>query len=121
MEFFGISGGECIIILIVCIIVLGPEAIIQGLRTLRSAINAAKGFSARVREETRSDLSATGLSDLTSSLDFSGLDPRQMIRNAVREEMDAWMKQAQSSPATPSQSPPATPPIPPTAAPTHPA
>ncbi|WP_300047403.1 MULTISPECIES: hypothetical protein [Trueperella] len=94
MEFFGISGGEFFIILIVAVIVLGPEAIISALRGLRKAVDAAKGFSARVREETTADLQGAGLADLDlSALDMRDLDPRQMIREAVHEEMEAWMKQ----------------------------
>ncbi|WP_070448299.1 hypothetical protein [Trueperella sp. HMSC08H06] len=97
MEFFGISGGEFLIILVVAVIVLGPEAIISALRGLRKAIDAAKGFSARVREETSANLKSAGLSDLDlSAFDMRDLDPRQMIREAVHEEMQAWMQQTNS-------------------------
>lgn len=94
MEFFGISGGEFFIILIVAVIVLGPEAIVSALRGLRKAIDAAKNFSAKVREETAADLQGAGLGDIDlSAFDMRDLDPRQMIREAVHEEMEAWMKQ----------------------------
>ncbi|QOR48461.1 hypothetical protein INS90_04125 [Trueperella pecoris] len=92
MEFFGISGGEFIIILVVAVIVLGPEAITGALRGFRTVVDAAKSFSARVREETTADLH--GLSDVDlSALDMRGLDPRQVIREAVHEEMQAWAQQ----------------------------
>lgn len=94
MEFCGISGGQFFIILIVAVIVLGPEAIISALRGLRKAVDAAKGFSARVREERTADPQGASLADLDlSALDMRDLDPRQMIREAVHEEMEAWMKQ----------------------------
>jgi len=94
MEFFGISGGVFLIILIVATIVLGPEAITGALRGFRKVVDAAKGFSARVREETSADIKATGLHDIDlSGFDMSGLDPRQMIREAVQEEMQAWARE----------------------------
>ncbi|MDP9807043.1 sec-independent protein translocase protein TatB [Trueperella bonasi] len=104
MEFFGISGGEFLIILIVATIVLGPEAITGALRGFRKLVDAAKGFSARVREETSADFQASGLGDVDlSAFDMRGLDPRQMIREAVQEEMEAWAKQTG---ATPPKKPP---------------
>lgn len=76
MEFCGISGGQFFIILIVAVIVLGPEAIISTLRGLRKAVDAAKGFSARVREERTADPQGAGLADLDlSALDMRDLDP----------------------------------------------
>lgn len=105
MEFFGISGAEFLVILIVATIVLGPEAITGALRGFRKVVDAAKGFSARVREETSEDLKATGFQDMDlSAFDMSGLDPRQMIREAVQEEMQAWARETGAAP--PKKKPP---------------
>ncbi len=94
MEFFGISGGEFLVILIVATLVLGPEAITSALRGFRKLVDGAKSFSAKIREETSADLRATGLQDMNlPALDIRGLDPRQMIREAVQEEMEAWARE----------------------------
>lgn len=99
MEVFGISGSEFIVILIVAVIVLGPEAITGALRGFRKLVDAAKGFSARVREETSADLRASGLQNVDlSAFDMRGLDPRQMIREAVQEEMEAWARETGARP-----------------------
>lgn len=94
MEIFGISGGEFFIILVVAVLVLGPEAITGALRGFRKVVDAGKALSARLREETTADLQSSGLADVDlSAFDMRGLDPRQMIREAVHEEMEAWAKQ----------------------------
>ncbi len=94
MEFFGISGSEFLIILVIVVLIMGPETIAQALRAFATAINKGKEFSARLREETKVDLSNTGFDDVDwSAFDLSGLDPRQMIREAVQEEMQAWAAQ----------------------------
>lgn len=93
MEFFGISGGEFFIILVVAVLVLGPEAITGALRGFRKAVDVARGFSARLREETTRDMEKAGLEGIDlSAFDMRGLDPRQIIREAVHEEMEAWAK-----------------------------
>lgn len=91
---FGISGGEFFVILVVAALVLGPRNIAQANATLRKGIAKAREYSARLRTETTLDVSALGIdpADLEAIKNFkaSSLDPRAMIREAVREEMQAW-------------------------------
>ncbi|VEI12575.1 Sec-independent protein translocase subunit TatA/TatB [Trueperella bialowiezensis] len=99
MEVFGINGSEFLVILTVAVIVLGPDAITSAMRGLRNFIDSAKAFSAKLREETSEDLRATGLSDVDlSAFDLSELDPRQMIREAVQEEIAAWARETGATP-----------------------
>ena len=95
MEFFGISGPEFIVLVIIALLVVGPETVVQALQGLKKLIASVRSFSERLREETAgSGINMPGL-DL-SDIDLNGLDPRQMIREAVQEEMQEWMKQANS-------------------------
>lgn len=95
---FGISGAELLVLLLVCVIVVGPKGVAQAMRAFRKAVNWGKQISASLREEVHSstDGQALGLKELgiddLQQLDLSQYDPRQVIREAVKEEMEAWMK-----------------------------
>lgn len=99
MEFFGISGGELMIILVVALLVIGPESLAQALRWFKSGVGKLKEFSARLREEAKlaergigiDEIDLSGI-DLNTFAELKGLDPRQIIREAVQEEMQAWME-----------------------------
>ncbi|MFC5369950.1 twin-arginine translocase TatA/TatE family subunit [Arcanobacterium bovis] len=102
MEFFGISGTEFVVILLVALLVLGPKSIAQFLHVFKNGVTKAKQFSARLREESRAENYVPSI-DL-SEFDMRGLDPRQIIRDAVQEEMRAWMKQSNTMNQQSSQS-----------------
>lgn len=104
---FGINGAEFFVILVVVALVVGPDGVIQALRTFKSLIAAARRWSATLREETRRDMGDVSLPNMDwSSFDLREYDPREMVRQAVREEMAEWMKTG--SPSRP-PSPPAHP------------
>ncbi|QRV01715.1 translocase [Arcanobacterium phocisimile] len=96
---FGINSAEFIVVLIVGVVVLGPSraahAIIwlqQGILKLREWSGQMRQYSAELRsmqESSSSDI-ATSISGLTPSQ----LDPRSMIREAVAEEMQLWLKES---------------------------
>ncbi|MDN5963855.1 MAG: hypothetical protein L0H81_04860 [Actinomyces sp.] len=113
---FGINGAEFLVILLVAALVVGPEGVVQALRTFKSVIATLKGWSARLREETRHDMSDVTLPGIDwSNIDLREYDPREMVRQAVREEMEEWMKAGSpgNHTAAPPQSPsaPVTPPV----------
>lgn len=100
---FGISGAELLVLLLVAVLVVGPKGVAQALRAFRKAVDWGKELSASLREEVQSNsegkglgLEDLGLEDLglddLQQLDLSKYDPRQVIREAVKEEMEAWMK-----------------------------
>lgn len=90
---FGINGAEFLVILVVAALVVGPTGVVQALRTFRSVIATVRGWSAKLREETRRDMTDVDLPGFDwSSIDLREYDPREMVRQAVREEMEEWMK-----------------------------
>ncbi|MCI5825273.1 MAG: hypothetical protein MR006_01225 [Arcanobacterium sp.] len=131
MSIFGINGAEFIVLLIVVVLVLGPSRTAQALVAMQRGVAKMRGWSAQLREqltelreqeasaanavaeETRSltaeaqavTAAATDVNSVLQSLDPSLLDPRTMIKEAVAEEMKAWIETMQpaasSSPAAP--------------------
>lgn len=87
--------------MLVLLVLVGPKGIAQVLRAFRKAVAWGRSVSAKLREESAIDLSGTGLEQLNlDGLDLRQYDPRQIIRQAVQEEMDAWIEQAQSRGST---------------------
>ena len=84
---FGINGGEFIVLLVVALVVLGPERLphyaeqLAGL--VKSARRFAKGAQAQMREELGPEF---------DDIDWQKLDPRQYDpRRIVREALtEAW-------------------------------
>ena len=103
MSFFGINGPEFVVLLIVVVIVLGPARAAQALVWLQKGLKRVRDWSAKVRAETAqlNPVDKEALDELRQ-LDPRQLDPRKMIRDAVAEEMQAWMEQAgQAAPDNP--------------------
>ena len=84
---FGINGGELIVLLLVALVVLGPERLPQYAEQLahlvRSARRFAKGAQAQMREELGPEF---------DDIDWQKLDPRQYDpRRIVRDALsDVW-------------------------------
>ncbi|MEZ0164675.1 Sec-independent protein translocase TatB [Kineococcus sp. LSe6-4] len=84
---FGINGGEFLVLLVVALVVLGPERLphyaeqLAGL--VKSARRFAKGAQAQMREELGPEF---------DDIDWQKLDPRQYDpRRIVREALtEAW-------------------------------
>ncbi len=92
---FGFSGGELLVVLVVAALVMGPKNVAQALHGLRKLLNLVREWSAKLRQETAFDLSSLGIDpadvEKLKNLDLSQYDPRQMVREAVQEEMTAWI------------------------------
>ncbi|MCI1642789.1 MAG: hypothetical protein LKI27_10160 [Actinomyces sp.] len=103
---FGIDGPEFVIILIVALVIMGPEHIVGLLKAFRNLVDGAKRWSARLRAESTADLSGALPANLDlPDLDLRQYDPRAIVRQAVHEEMHAWMEQTARTPATPTARP----------------
>lgn len=93
---FGISGGELIVILVIAAFVLGPKNVAQAVVGFRKLVEKARTWSASIRKETTVDLAGLGFdsSDVEKlrNLKLSDYDPREMVRQAVHEEMNEWVK-----------------------------
>lgn len=91
----GISGGEFLVLLVVGAFVLGPKNIAEALRAMRKGIEALRQWSAGMRAEAGGELGVAEKEVAAlANLDFRQLDPRRIVREAVREEMEAWMAMA---------------------------
>lgn len=92
---FGFSGGELLVVLVVAALVMGPKNVAQALYGLRKLLDMVREWSAKLRQETAFDLSSLGIDpadvEKLKNLDLSQYDPRQMVREAVQEEMNAWI------------------------------
>lgn len=102
MEFFGINGSELLLIIVVGVIIVGPKHAAQGIYWLKSAIEKARQWSAQLREEA----SATkdGIKIDLSTFDPREYDPRKLIKDAVAEEMQAWIEATKAAPPADSTS-----------------
>ncbi|MFB9375559.1 Sec-independent protein translocase TatB [Kineococcus gynurae] len=97
---FGINGGEFLVLLVVALLVLGPERLphyaeqLAGL--VRSARRFAKGAQAQMREELGPEFDEIDW----KKLDPRQYDPRRIVRDALSdvwdEDDDAALKKAVS-------------------------
>lgn len=88
----GVSGGEFFVILLVIVLVVGPQrlpeytrVLAQGVRQLRVFLDDAKK---QIAEEVGPELGDLNLSDL----DPRNYDPRKIVRDALGEDLDAIRK-----------------------------
>lgn len=101
----GISGGEFLVLLVVGALVLGPKNIAEALRAMRKAIEAWRQWSAGMRAGADGELGVAEKEVAAlAKLDLRQLDPRRIVREAVRDEMEAWMAMAGAGGAGPSSS-----------------
>lgn len=92
---FGISGGEFLVLLVIAALVMGPKNVAQILHGLRKLLDTLRSWSAQLRNEAGMDLSSFGIDPAEAqklkNFDLRQYDPRQMVREAVQEEMNAWL------------------------------
>lgn len=98
MELFGISGSEFLVLVILAVLVAGPKGAVQALALLKKGLASFREWNARLRRETSLGDLAADLNLGPGGLDLSQYDPRALVRQTVKEEMEAWARQADSSP-----------------------
>ena len=102
-DMLGISGGEFLVLLVVGALVLGPKNIAEALRAMRKGIEALRKWSAGMRAGADGELGVAEKEVAAlANLDLRQLDPRRIVREAVRDEMEAWMAMAGAGGAGPS-------------------
>ncbi len=89
---FGINGNEFIVLLLVLVVIIGPQRLpeytrklTQWVRQLRLFLDNAK---AQIAEEVGPELADLNLQDL----DPRNYDPRKIVRDALGEDLDAIRK-----------------------------
>ncbi|MDR2374476.1 MAG: hypothetical protein LBD77_10390 [Bifidobacteriaceae bacterium] len=100
MELFGISGSEFLVLVVLAVLVAGPKGVVQALALLKSALAKFREWSGRLRQDGNITALAADLNIRPENFDLSQYDPRALVRQAVREEMQAWAEQVDPSPRT---------------------
>lgn len=89
---FGISGGEIFVVLLVIVIVVGPQRLPEYTGKLAQAIRRLRVFL----DDTKTQIAAEvgpELGDLNlADLDPRNYDPRKIVRDALGEDLDAIRK-----------------------------
>lgn len=100
MNIFGINGGELIVLIVLALLLLGPEKIPEYLRKLREWIHKARklaeGAKEQFKEETGTDFDEVDW----QKYDPRQYDPRRVIREALSEpieDLEASLKDAQNT------------------------
>lgn len=88
MNIFGINGGELIVLVVLALLLLGPEKIPEYLRILREWIHKARmlaeGAKEQFKEETGTDFDEVDW----QKYDPRQYDPRRVIREALSEPIE---------------------------------
>lgn len=86
---FGISGGEFFVILLVIVVIVGPQRLPEYTRTLTQWVRKLRVFldntKQQIAEEVGPELGDLSLRDL----DPRQYDPRKIVRDALGEDLDA--------------------------------
>ncbi|MGO1183728.1 MAG: twin-arginine translocase TatA/TatE family subunit [Micrococcaceae bacterium] len=99
MNIFGINGGELIVLIVLALLLLGPEKIPEYTRALgdwvRKLRRMAEGAKEQFKEETGTDFDEVDW----QRYDPRQYDPRRIIRDALAEPLDD-LKQVAGVPTT---------------------
>ena len=83
---FGITGGEAIIILIVALVIIGPERVPEYAQKFKELVKTIRGYATGATEDLKETLGPE-----FSDMDWRKLDPRQydprvIVREALMED-----------------------------------
>ena len=88
MNIFGINGGELIVLIVLALLLLGPDKIPEYLRKLREWVHKARklaeGAKEQFKEETGTDFDEVDW----QKYDPRQYDPRRVIREALSEPIE---------------------------------
>jgi sec-independent protein translocase protein TatB len=96
MELLGVSLSEFFVLVILVVLVAGPKGAAQALALVRRGLASFKSWNARLRQESNLSTVMADLNIPSEGLDLRQYDPRRLVRDTVREEMEAWLKQTDS-------------------------
>ena len=87
--FFGISGSEFFVLLIVLVVVIGPQRLPEYTRKLTQMVRQLRVYlenaKAQIAQEVGPELADLNLQDLNPR----NYDPRKIVREALGEDLDA--------------------------------
>lgn len=83
---FGVNGGELVIILVLAVLVIGPERLPGYAEQLGALVRRAKGFLAEAKVKVTEELGPE-IGDVDwAQLDPRRYDPRRIVRDALLED-----------------------------------
>lgn len=86
---FGINGNEFLVIILVAVIVVGPQRLPEYTRKLTQLVRQLRAFLDNARSQIAEEVGPE-MADLDlSSLDPRQYDPRKIVRDALGEDIDA--------------------------------
>lgn len=83
---FGISGGEAILILVVALVVIGPERLPEYAEKLKDLIKSLRRYATGAKDDLRETLGPEFTDADWRKLDPRQYDPRVIVREALMEE-----------------------------------
>jgi sec-independent protein translocase protein TatB len=106
---FGINGAEFIVLLVVAVVVIGPERLPRYAEQLGSFVRSARGYLREAKARVDAEIG-----DEISDVDWSKLDPRQydprrIVREALLDDEPVRERVAPPPPPAPSPVPPGSP------------
>jgi sec-independent protein translocase protein TatB len=85
---FDINPGELLILLVVAVVVIGPERLPKYAAELAKLVRYARGFARNAREQVREEL-GEDFDDIDwQALDPRRYDPRRIVREALLDDDD---------------------------------
>jgi sec-independent protein translocase protein TatB len=98
---FDINGGEFIILMVLAVVILGPERLPQYAAQLGRFVREAKGFAVKAREQVREELGEEFDDVDWQALDPRRYDPRRIVRDALLDGDDDPFGLSDSAPHVP--------------------
>ena len=86
---FGINGSEFLVIILVAVIVVGPQRLPEYTRKLTQMVRQLRVFLDNARSQIAEEVGPEMADLVLSSLDPRQYDPRKIVRDALGEDIDA--------------------------------
>ncbi|MGI4894275.1 MAG: hypothetical protein ACRYF3_04075 [Janthinobacterium lividum] len=85
---FGINGGEFLVLLVVALVILGPERLPHYAEQLASLVKSTRRFAKGAQAQMREELGPEFDDIDWQKLDPRQYDPRRIVRDALTEAWD---------------------------------
>ncbi len=89
VNMFGINGSEMIVLLVVVLVVIGPQRLPEYAQQLRDLVRALKRRADEAKESVKKDFGEDFEDVDWQKLDPRQYDPRRIVREALQEEETA--------------------------------
>ena len=82
---FDINGGEFLVLIVVALVILGPERLPQYAQQLGRLVREARTFAGKAREQVRAEMGEEFDDVDWQALDPRRYDPRRIVREALTD------------------------------------